>query len=120
MTLLMISVDTLEGMKNGQLLAFGQGAGSQGKGPLVWATQPCASFLIEGSWDWLTKWESTPHWLAWDTSVNSFDLENVWIIGDFSSCAFSTAGKENRGGSLQDPFPLCPVRLTNEQKRNMN
>lgn len=49
MTLLMSSVDPLEGMKNGQLLAFGQGAGSQGKGPLVWATQPCASLLIEGS-----------------------------------------------------------------------
>ena len=101
-------------------LHLGRELAPQGKGLLVWATHPCASFLIEGSWGLLTKWKSTPHWLAWDTSVNSFDLENVWIIGDFSSCAFSVAGKENRVGTLWDPFPLYPVRLKNEQKRNMN
>lgn len=100
-------------------LHLGTELAPQGKGPLVWATQPCA-FFIEGSWCRPTKWKSTPHWLASDTSVNRFDLENVRITGDFSSCAFSTAGKENRMGALQDPFPLCPVRLKNEQKRNMS
>lgn len=103
-------------MKNGQLAALEQGAGSMGKGPLLWATHPCDSFLIEGSGGWLTKWKSTTHWLVSDTSVNSFDLENVHVIGDFSSCAFSTAGKENRVGTIQGPFPLCPVKLKNEQK----
>lgn len=101
-------------------LHLGTELAPQGKGPLVWATQPCAAFLIEGSWGQPTKWKSTSHWLASDTSVNCFDLENVRITGDFSSCAFSTAGKENRVGTLQDPFPLCPVRLKNEQKRNMS
>lgn len=101
-------------------LHLGTELAPQGKGQLVWATQPCASFLIEGSWGWPTKWKSTPHWLAWDPSVNCFDLENVRITGNFSSCAFSTAGKENRVRTLQDPFPLCPVKLKNEQKRNMS
>lgn len=93
-------------------LHSGKELGSQGKGPLVWATQPNASFLIEDSWDQLTKWESTPHWLTRDTSVNSFDLENVWIIGDFSSCAFSTSGKENRGGKSPGPisFMSCEAK----------
>lgn len=119
MSLLPISGNILEEVKNGQLLEFGHRAGSVGWATPVRQLPPC-SFLIEGSRGRLTKWPSTPHWLASDTSLNSFDLENVRIIGDFSSCAFSTAGKENRVGTLQDPFPLCPVRLKNEQKRNMN
>lgn len=119
MTLLMISGDTLEEMKNGQL-AFGHRASSTGE-EATSVGHPALCFFL--NWRLLglgTKWKSTPHWLASDTSVNCFDLENVRITGDFSSCALSTAGKENRVGTLQDPFPLCPVRLKNEQKRNMS
>lgn len=105
MTLLMIPGEALEDTRNGQLVALEPGAGSPAKEPLLWATHPRASFLIEGSWAWLTKWKSTPHWLVSDTSINSFDLGNVCAICDFSSCAFSTAGKEKRVGTIQDLFP---------------
>lgn len=120
MSLLTISGNTLEEMKNGQLLECGHGAGSTED----WATPgghlPLCFFL---NWRLLgpaDKMEFNTPLARLRYSVNSFDLENVRIIGDFSSCAFSTAGKENRVGTLQDPFPLCPVRLKNEQKRNMN
>lgn len=79
MTLLMIPGEALEDMKNGQRVAFEPGAGSTGKGPLRWATHPCAASLMEGSRGWLTKWKSTPHWVVSDTCINSFDLGNVCV-----------------------------------------
>jgi hypothetical protein len=45
-----------------------------------------------------------------------FNLETLCITGDFSSCAFSITGKENRGVTFQGPFLLYPVRLKNELK----
>lgn len=114
MTLLMIPGEALEDMKNGQRVAFEPGAGSTGERATTVGHPPLCFFLNGRLSGLADKMEVNALLVVSDTCINSFDLGNVCVICDFSSCAFSTAGQENRVGTVQDPFPLCPVRLKNE------